>query len=147
MASPFNIGRRVALLDWTGMTTATGTTLACSPVVDLQGYSGAFVLTGVSVTATGTHLVGRIGTASGSLSDIAGAQVTATCRGLMLEIHKPSGGRYFNAQVRITGGADSGQVWPILVFGIGPESLPTTHNTSFGYKFVNQPGTGTATSS
>ena len=138
-----NFGRRYAFLGAGAHATATGTTLSSTPVFDITGFSGVAALMTCQVTATNNGLVCRIGTASGSLSDLAGTWTTAQATALLLEVWKPSGGQFVNFQYRQ---GTSGQHSPIFVFGIGAESRPTT-NSSMVYKHVNCPVTGTATSS
>lgn len=140
-----NFSKTYTLLGVGAPATATGTTLSSSPVVDLTGYTGAVVFCNVNVTATNNGLVGRIGTATASLSDLAGTFTTAHTTVLMLEVVKPSGGRYFNAQLRQP---TSGQHGPIYVFGVGSESMPATGNIAqLTQKLVLAPTSGTATSS
>lgn len=145
MGSPLNFGRTFALLGVGPHATATGTTLSSTPVFDLTGYTGAVAMVAVGVTATNNGLVARGGTASGSLSDLAGTWTTAHTTLLMLEVHKPVH-PFINFQLRQ---GTSGQHGRIFVFGCGAEVLPasTGHTTNLQYKFVNAPVTGTATSS
>lgn len=139
-------GRAFALLGIGPGLTATGTTLSTAPVVDLTLYTGAVVLCNPNVTATNNGLVGLIGTASGTLSDLAGTFTTAQTTALMLEVNRPAGGRFFSAQLRQ---GTSGRHGPIYIFGVGPRELPVTtqHVAALTYKQVNYPVTGTATSS
>lgn len=144
---PRNFLRRNAYLGLGAGNTATGTTLSSTPVFDLSGFSGAVALVNVAVTATNNGLVARSGTASGSLSDLAGTWTTAHTTQLALEIVKPAG-RFVNFQLRQ---GTSGQHGPIHVFGVGAREFSAS-NTSFNstlltYKLVNMPVTGTATSS
>lgn len=144
MASPLNFGRANALLGAGLHATATGTTLSTTPVFDLQGFSGAAALLSCSVTATNNGLVARVGTASGTLSELAGTWTTAHTTMLMLEVRQPQGGRFIDFAFKQ---GTSGQHGRIYVFGLGAESLPVTNSSLLTYKHVNQPGTGTATSS
>jgi hypothetical protein len=125
--------------------TATGTTLSTAPVVDLTGYTGALVLCNPNVTATNNGLAAVVGTASGTLSDLAGTWTTAHTTALILDVIKPSGGKFFSAQLRQ---GTSGRHGPIYIFGVGSRVRPTTgHVAALTHKLVAYPGTGTATSS
>lgn len=145
MAEPRNFGRSIALLGAGLHATATGTTVSTTPVFDISGYSGVAALLSCSVTATGNFLVCRGGSASGSLSDLAGSALAAQTTMLMLEIRQPQNARFVDFQFRQS--SASGQHGRIYVFGLGAGALPTTNSSLLSYKFVNQPVTGTATSS
>ena len=146
MALGHNIGRELTLLGSGALATTTGTTLSCSPIVDLTGYDGFLALCNPNVTATNNGLAAQVGSATNAMSDLAGTWTTAHTTALMLEVFRPGGGPYYNVQLRQ---GTSGRHGPIYFFGIGTKKLPTTGNTfsSCTYKFVNSPVSGTATSS
>lgn len=140
----FNFGRELAYLGGAAAATATGTTAASSPIFDLTGYNGAVAIqTGVAVTATNGGLVAYGGSATASLSQLAGTMTTAHTSLLMLEVVRPNL-RYIRFNTTL---GTSGQLGPLLVFGVGPRALPTTNSTLLTYKLVNAPVSGTATSS
>ena len=139
-----NFRGNYALLGAGAAATATGTTLSSTPVFSFTGFGGAIALVSVAVTSTANGLACRVGTASGTLSDLAGSFTTAQTTMVMLEVNRPSGGEFFNFQLRQ---GTSGQHGPIYVFGTNPKALPTTNSSLLTYKLVNAPGTGTATSS
>lgn len=136
-----NFGRQNALLGLGAGNTVTGTTLSCTPVFDLTGFDGAVCLLSATVTATNNFLVAQVGTVSGTLSDVAGAGATAHTTAIMLEVVRPTGGRFINFQYRQ---GTSGRHSPLFVFGVNPRALPTTHTTDLTYRIVNARGTGTA---
>lgn|SRR5690349_7446505 len=144
MAEPHNFGRSVALLGAGLHATATGTTLSTTPVFDITGFSGVMALLSCSVTATNNGLVCRGGSASGSLSELAGTFATCQTTMVMLEVRQPQNARFVDFALKQ---GTSGQHGRIYVFGLGPGSKPTTNSSLLTYKFVNQPVTGTATSS
>jgi len=141
MAQPFNFGRRNALLGVVAHVTATGTTAVSSPVYDLQGYAGVACLMSVAVTATGSRLFARGGSASGSLGAIQGSWTTGESTNLLLEMRQPQNCRFVDF---VWQASVSGQTRPMYIFGLGGEDLPVTHSTGLSYRFVNQPVTGTA---
>lgn len=147
MALGHNIGRELTLLGCGAPNTATGTTLSCSPIVDIAGYDGFLALCNPNVTATNNGLVAQQGLTTAAMSDLAGTWTTCQTTAVMLEVFRPMGGRYINVQLRQ---GTSGRHGPIYLFGIGTKNLPNTtvqQNASMTYKFVNSPVSGTATSS
>ena len=140
----FNFKEDLAYLGGAAQATATGTTAASSPIFDISGYEGAVgIQTNVAVTSTGSFLAAYAGTATASLSQIAGTNCTALTSALMLHVHRPPS-RYIRFNTIL---GTSGQLGPLLVFGVGPRAKPTTNSTLLTAKFVNNPATGTATSS
>lgn len=141
----WNFGRDLAYLGGAAGVTATGTTVTTSPIFDMTKYNGIVAIqTGVGVTATGNYLNARAGTATGTMTDLAGTNTTAHTSLLILEVVRPHNVRYVDF---IFHQPTSGQCGPLLVFGTGSRARPTTNSTLLTYKFVNSPATGTATSS
>lgn len=141
-------GKDIAYLGCGAPATATGTTLSSTPAFNITGFDGIAALVTVGVTSTANLLVWTQAlTSAGSFSDVAGSQATCQTTQVMAEIHRPAGGPWFKANLRQ--GA-SGQHGPIHVFGLSPSVRPVTsgmQSTLLTYKYVNSPGTGTATSS
>ena len=140
-----NFGRNIAYLGLDAAATATGSTGNVSGTIyDLQGYTGVVFICPIGATATNNFLVAKGGSATASMSDIAGSVCTGHTTMLMLELHQPHTGRYVQPQLRLGTSAHYG---PILAFGLGAENLPVTNSSLLTYKFVNHPVSGTATSS
>jgi hypothetical protein len=139
-----DFGRSFAFLGGAALATTTGTTVTTTPVFDLTGYTGAFALVTGAVTSTANGLVARSGTASGSLSDLAGTYTTCHTAAVLLEIDQPHAGPYVDFVLRQ---GTSGRHGGISVWGVGPRAMPTTHAAGLTYKHVAHPGSGTATSS
>ncbi len=140
-----NFGRSVAYLGLDAISTATGTTgLTSGNIYDLQGYTGVVFICPIGATATNNWLTAKGGSATLSMSDIAGAACTGHTTMLMLEVNQPHTGRYVQANTRIGTSCHFG---PILAFGLGAENLPVTNATTLTYRMVNHPVSGTATSS
>lgn len=141
----FQFGRDLTYLGGVAQATATGTSLTSSPVFDLTGFNGALAIqTNVGVTASGNGLLAKGGSASNALSHLAGTWTTAHTSMLMLEVVRPNL-RFIQFNMAMS--SASGQLGPMLVFGLGPRALPSTNSSLLTYKHVNSPVTGTATSS
>lgn len=138
-----NLFRNHAVLGVDSFASASATGVTSGSVYDLSGYeSVAFIVKCESSNASNS-IKAQGGTASGSLSDLAGTNLTFSGKVAVLELYRPQT-RYGNAVVTRNGAADRGD---IIAIGINPRVRPSSHGGEVATKFVNSPDTGTATSS
>lgn len=126
-----------------GSSAANTTGTVSGNIYDLSGFEGVVFLATITATATNNGLLAKGGSATASMSHLAGTWTTGHTTQLELEVYRPIH-RYIQPNLVLGTSAAYG---PIFAFGIGSKAVPASNATTVTSKRVVHPGTGTATSS